>query len=283
MRKIPELISLHGGHSSRYCTHAADLLEDMILRYIELGFTKVGITEHVPPVSDQFLYPDEKELNLTSVKLLKRFENYFKELDRLKKKYAPEIRIFAGMETETCEGYVDHIKKLISRFQPDYIVGSVHHIGDISFDFSRAEYDRAVLTCGSIEAMYEKYFDLQYNMIKALKPFVVGHFDLVRIHDKDYKQRLLLPKIQKKIIRNLTLIKSLNLVMDFNLRPLARGEEEPYITPSILEHVKKLGIPVVPGDDSHSVHQAGLNVARAIDILKAAGFSTQWPDPMLLT
>lgn len=281
MNTTPELISLHGGHSGQYCNHAVDLLEDIVLRYIALGFTKVGITEHVPPINDSFLYPDEKELNLTVDDLNKKFEDYFTELTALKKKYASKIKIFVGMETETYAGYVDHIKKLISKFHPDYIVGSVHHIDNICFDYSKEEYDRIACICGSYDAMYERYFDLQYEMIKALKPFVVGHFDLIRIYDEDYKKRLLRPGIGQRIKRNLTLIKSLNLVMDFNLRPLARGEKEPYITPSILKTVKKMGIRVVPGDDSHSVGEAGLHVDKAIEILQAWGFETQWPDPLL--
>ncbi|MBC2703304.1 histidinol-phosphatase [Desulfobacula sp.] len=283
MNMTPHLISLHGGHSGQYCNHARDLLEDIILRYIELGFTKVGITEHVPPMNDNFLFPDEKKANLTAVDIHKRFGNYFNELNALKNKYASKIKIFAGMETETCTGYADHMNKLISTFQPDYIVGSVHHIDDIYFDYSKEDYDRTAGVCGSYDAMYEKYFDLQYEMIKTLKPFIVGHFDLIRIYDEDYKKRLLHPKIKKKIIRNLTLIKSLNLVMDFNLRPLARGEKEPYITSSILKNVKEMGIRVVPGDDSHGVSEAGLHVDKAIEILTAHGFETQWPDPVLLT
>ncbi|RLC21951.1 MAG: histidinol phosphatase [Deltaproteobacteria bacterium] len=277
------LISLHGGHSGQYCNHAKDLLEDIIIRYIELGFTKVGITEHVPPVNDQFLYPEEIELNLTTADLHKKFKEYFKNLRHLKKKYAPKIKIFIGMETETHVGYVDHIKNLISTFQPDYIVGSVHHVDDICFDYSKKKYDKAASVCGSYDVMYEKYFDLQYAMIKSLKPFVVGHFDLIRIYDKSYKNRLLLPQIKQKIKRNLTLIKSLNLVMDFNLRPLARGEKEPYITPSILKIVKNMGIRIVPGDDSHGVDEAGLYIDKAIEILDTYEFDTQWPDPVLLT
>jgi len=277
------LISLHGGHSGQYCYHARDLLEDIIQRYIELGFTKVGITEHVPPINDQFLYPDEKELNLTAADLHKSFKDYFKQINALKKKYASQIKIFAGMETETYTGYADYIKRLILKFHPDYIVGSVHHVDDMCFDYSKEEYDRVVLACGSYEAMYEKYFDLQYEMIKKLKPFVVGHFDLIRIYDTDFPKRLMLHKIDQKIKRNLKLIKSLNLVMDFNLRPLSKGGKDPYIADSILKNAKKMEICVVPGDDSHSVNEAGLYVDKAILILRANGFKTLWPDPIVLT
>ena len=139
------------------------------------------------------------------------------------------------------------------------------------------------MECGSYDYMYEKYFDLQYEMIKELKPFVVGHFDLIRIYDKNYKNRVLKPTINQKIIRNLELIKSLNLVLDFNLRPLARGEKEPYITASILEIASKMGICAVPGDDSHGIKQAGCHVEKAIEILNTYGFETsEWPIPELL-
>ena len=279
-----KLISLHGGHSGQYCKHADDMLEDIIKQYIKLGFTKVGITEHIPPVSDKFLYPDEIEDKLSALDINNKFENYFENINSLKRKYASKITIFAGMETETYSGYVKHVKSLISKYQPDYIVGSVHHIDDICFDYSKEEYDKIALKCGSLEAMYKKYFDLQYEMIKELKPFIVGHFDLIRIYDNSYKERLARPEIAQKIQRNLELIKSLNLVMDFNLRPLARGEKEPYITTSILKTVKKMEIRVVPGDDSHGIEQAGLNVDKAVKILETNGFETQqWPTPRLLT
>jgi len=275
-----KLISLHGGHCGQYCNHANDRLEDIIIKYIKLGFNQVGISEHIPPVSDQFLYPDEKESRLTALDINKRFKDYFINLNALKTKYADRIKIYTGMETETYTGYADHIKDLISKFHPDYIVGSVHHLNDICFDYSKKEYDLLARQFGSIENMYEKYFDVQYEMIQELKPFVVAHFDIIRIYDKDYISRLALPKIEKKIQRNLELIKSLNLVMDFNVRPLARGEKEPYITASIIKTAKKMGIRLVPGDDSHGVDQAGLYVDKAIQILESYEFETcNWPVP----
>jgi len=274
-------ISLHGGHSGEFCCHARDRLEEIIQAYIKKGFKRVGITEHMPPVSDRFLYPDETKQGLTALDLYQKFTLYMKEVNRLKQVYKSDIRIHVGMETETYAGYIPHVKQLIHDFTPDYIVGSVHHVDDIGFDYSREEYEKALRHCGSHEAMYLCYFDLQYEMIKALRPFVVGHFDLIRIHDADYEQRLLSPKIHEKILRNLHLIKKMGLVMDYNLRPLARGEKQPYLSHPLLKTIKKLGIPVVPGDDSHGKDQAGGHVAQAIQTLEKMGFDTHWPEPRL--
>lgn len=274
-------ISLHGGHSGQFCCHAKDRLEEIIQAYIKLGFTRVGITEHMPPVSDRFLYPDEAKQGLTARDLYQKFTLYMAEVNRLKQVYKSSIRIHVGMETETYAGYLPHVKQLIHDFTPDYIVGSVHHVDDIGFDYSREEYEKALHHCGSHQALYLRYFDLQHEMITTLRPFVVGHFDLIRIHDDDYEQRLLSPKIQERILRNLHLIKDLGLVMDYNLRPLARGEKQPYLSHPLLKTIKALGIPVVPGDDSHGKDQAGGHVATAIRTLEDLGFDTHWPEPKL--
>ncbi len=279
----PSLISLHGGHSGQFCCHAKDSLEEIIQAYVEKGFLSVGITEHVPPVDDTFLYPDELTLGLTADDLFQRFADYMKEIKRLRHLFRDKIRIFIGFETETVTGYIDHTRSLIKQFKPDYIVGSVHHVRDICFDYSQKAYGRLARQCGSVETMYLEYFDLQYEMIKALKPFIVGHFDLIRIYDTDYANRMKQPRILGKIQRNLILIQKLGLALDLNLRPLARGESTPYLTRDILAKAKELGIWVIPGDDSHSKTQAGTHVARAVAQLRKLGFNTQWPEPELHT
>jgi len=275
-------ISLHGGHSGEFCCHAEDRLADIIQQYIRMGFSQVGITEHIPPKHPKFLYPEEIEKGLTVDQMYQRFAGYFAAVRQLKADMADRIQIFAGMETEAFTGYLAHIRHLAAEFSPDYLVGSVHHVADICFDYSPDTYRSAVRTCGSVDELYMAYFDRQLEMIQAVRPFVVGHFDLVRIHDPDYTTRVLHPDIARKIDRNLDLIKDLGLVMDLNLRPLARGEAEPYPTKSILEKIHSRQIPMVPGDDSHGVAQAGKHVDTGIRLLENMGFDTRWPVPRLL-
>ncbi len=273
-------VSIHGGHSGQFCNHAEDTLEDVIKTYIEKGFAWVGITEHMPPVKDLYLFPDEIEAGLNAASLYSRFASYISTCRGLQQKYQTQLRIYTGFETETYEGSMDLAENLIRTFKPDYIVGSVHHVGDIPFDYSREYYAAAVKRSGSIENLYKRYFDRQFEMIERLKPEVVGHFDLIRIFDPDYKKRVKQKEIHGKIQRNLKLIQKYGLIMDYNLRPLARGEQEAYPTKSILNAAVDMGIHAVPGDDSHGIGTAGLNVDRAIDMLNRAKMNTNWPKPM---
>ena len=278
-----ELISLHGGHSGQFCCHAQDSLEDLIKAYIAKGFKAVGISEHMPPPENRFLYPDELEQGLSVKDLEDRFSRYFFELERLRQKYKSEILIFKGFETETVTGSPALVRSLIRKFNPDYIVGSVHHLKDRCFDYSRRDYKAIAKDFNGLDAMYIAYFDAQYEMILDLHPFVVGHFDLIRIYDPDFEARLDKPEIDERVRRNLSVIKKLGLVLDYNQRPLAKGAKTPYLTPAILTRAKGLGIPVIPGDDAHSKEQAGMFVDSAIQSLKNMGFSTNWPRPRCMT
>ncbi|PID40757.1 MAG: hypothetical protein CR984_01585 [Proteobacteria bacterium] len=273
-------VSVHGGHSGQFCSHARDTLEAIIQAYCRQGYAWVGITEHMPPASKEFVYPEEKRDGWDVVSLMDRFADYMATCRELQKRYADRIRILAGFETEYTRGSLDLAKKLMDRFVPDYIVGSVHHVQDIPFDYDRASYLRATERCGGLNELYISYFDQQYEMIQTLHPQVVGHMDIIRMHDPAYPARLLEPAIWRRIVRNLEAIKSLDLILDFNLRPLSKGEKDPYLSGPILDKAVKLNIDIVPGDDSHGVRDIGSHMSAAIEKLCAAGVRPPWRMPV---
>jgi histidinol-phosphatase (PHP family) len=279
--KTIDLVSVHGGHSGQFCNHATDSLEAVVQRYIDLNFVWVGITEHSPPPRPELRYRDEADLELSPAELYSRFRDYMGECRRLQEKFQTQIRLFAAIEIETYAGYESFVPKLIADLHPDYIVGSVHFVDGINFDYSAAEYARARQASGSMANLYCRYFDLQFEMIERLQPAVVGHFDLIRLFDPDYPQHLALPQVQERIWRNLTLIKKLGLILDLNLRALVKGAPEPYISRPILLQAKRLGIAVVPGDDSHGVASVGNEMTRGVALLQELGFATQWQKPKL--
>ena len=276
----PALVSVHGGHSGEFCQHASDSLEAVLEAYAAQGFAWVGITEHMPPAGDRFRYPDEIAAGLDARALRERFARYIATGRRLQAAFAGRLTVFVGMETETYSGAVAYARELVAAFAPDYLVGSVHHVADCNFDFSPQAYARAARAVGGLDALYIRYFDLQLEMIQALQPAVVGHFDLVRIYGPDYRARLERPEIRARIRRNLACIRDLGLILDFNVRALVKGAPEPYIAAPILQAAHAMGIALVPGDDSHGVETVGRHIPGAIDLLQALGANTDWPRPV---
>jgi histidinol-phosphatase (PHP family) len=274
-----KLVSIHGGHSGEFCCHATDTLEEIVAAYAGKKFHWVGITEHAPPIEDRFLYPEEIDAGFNSQTLYHRFDRYIASCRKLQRKYAGTLQIYVAFETEYYSGSIPFIGDLIRRFEPDYVVGSVHHIDDIGFDNSPGAYARAVSAAGGIEALYCRYFDAQHRMLTELRPRVVGHFDLIRLYDPDYVVHLERPAVREKVRRNLELIRHLNSIMDINARAIAKGGSEPYPTRSILKQAVELGIPLVPGDDSHGVDTVGLHIDQVIEHLADAGADTDWHRP----
>jgi histidinol-phosphatase (PHP family) len=279
--RFPQPVSIHGGHSGQFCSHARDTLEAIIAAYARKGYLWVGITEHMPPASDAFVYPEERQAGLNALSLLDRFHQYMVTCRDLQRRYAGRMRVFVGFETEYTTGSLELARTLIRRFTPDYVVGSVHHVRDIPFDTDRSSYLGAADRCGGVDELYATYFDHQYEMIHQLHPQVVGHLDIIRMYDPDYRSRFLRPPIWQRVVLNLETIKALNLILDFNLRPLSRGEDEPYLTGPILEKAVELGIPIVPGDDSHGLDDIDRNMPAALARLRTVGgLPSTWRIPV---
>jgi histidinol-phosphatase (PHP family) len=198
---------------------------------------------------------------------------------RLQTRYRDQIIIFIGMETEMYPGALDLAARIQKDLAPDYLVGSVHHAAGLAFDYNEESYHAARRELGGWEGLYNHYFDLQYELIKTLTPQVIGHFDLIRIYDPDYPVHLALPTVQNRIQRNLKLIKAQGGILDFNLRALVKGAPEPYVSRPILGLARDMGIPVVPGDDSHGVDSVGNKMEQGIQILADMGFDTHWRLP----
>lgn len=274
------LVSIHGGHSGEFCSHARNTLEEVIQAYIDKGFAWVGITEHMPPVADRFMYAEEREAGFNATALLDRFDRYMKEGRRLQKKYADQLEIFIGFETEAYTGAFEFARQLMDRYQPDYVLGGIHHVVDIPFDAGVADYQKAVTACGGKRALYCRYFDIQYKLIRDIEPKVVAHFDLIRIFDDQYLRQWKSPEIMQRIERNLQCMADLDLILDYNVAALRKGAAEPYISTPILEMAKQMGIAIVPGDDSHASVMAGAYIEDGIAILEAMGFATQWQKPV---
>jgi histidinol-phosphatase (PHP family) len=276
----PTLVSIHGGHCAQFCSHAQNTLEEVIQAYIAKGFAWVGITEHMPPVADRFMYAEERKAGCNIAALQDRFDRYMKEGRRLQKKYADELEIFIGFETEAYTGAIEKARQLIEHYQPDYVLGGIHHVADIPFDASVMDYQKAVAACGGETALYCRYFDKQYALIQDISPKVVAHFDLIRIFDDHYLSRWETPQILRRIERNLQCMADMDLILDYNVAALRKGAAEPYISKPLLQMAKELGIAVVPGDDSHASAMVGAYVDEGIAILEAMGMATQWRKPV---
>ncbi|KAK0712140.1 polymerase/histidinol phosphatase-like protein [Apiosordaria backusii] len=270
-------------HSGQFCPgHAVDSLESIILRAISLGYKTLGLTEHMPRTSVSDLYPEEllPTPQATLDSLFPRHEEYLSTAASLQEKYADKIHILIGFEGEWIRGeeYGSLITELAKDPRVDYFIGSCHHTAGIPIDYDKALYQTAVQACGGTEeGLYERYFDEQFDMLSALKPKVVGHFDLIRLMSEDPARELRTnPKIWDKIVRNLEKVREFGGWLEMNTSGLRKGMAEGYPKREIAEEWVKMGGRFTFSDDSHGIGQVATNYLRGLDYLESLGVQEVW-------
>ncbi|KAG6013107.1 hypothetical protein E4U54_007078 [Claviceps lovelessii] len=258
-------------HSGQFCPgHAVDQLEDIVQHAIKLGFKTMGLSEHMPRYEERDLYPEEA--------------SYLQEAQRLQQKYAPQIHILIGFEAEFIRpSYGPLVKTLAassSASQPpiDYFIGSVHHVHSIPIDYSPAMYADAIAASDhSEERLHEAYYDLQHQMLLALRPRIVGHFDLIRLLSSDPDRDPRSWKgVWERIVRNLRLVKEQGGWLELNTAALRKGLEEPYPGRVIAEEWINLNGQFTMSDDSHGIAHLATNYPRGIAYLARLGVQTLW-------
>jgi histidinol-phosphatase (PHP family) len=121
-------------------------------------------------------------------------------------------------------------------------VGSLHHVNSIPIDFSPELYVKALDQAeGSLENLYKQYFDEQYIMLQTVRPEVVGHFDLIRIFaDQSVADStLLLPKVWRRVVRNLEYVIAYGGLFEINSRSWKKGLRDAYPQRDIIQVKRK--------------------------------------------
>ena len=108
---------------------------------------------------------------------------------------------------------------------------------EIPIDYDRATYTRARDAAGgSDERLFEDYFDAQWEMLNALRPTVVGHFDLVRLFaDRPDAELRAMPGVWGRVRRNLEFVVASGALLEVNSSALRKGLREPYPSRCVCE------------------------------------------------
>ncbi|KAI8621427.1 Polymerase/histidinol phosphatase-like protein [Chytriomyces sp. MP71] len=278
-------ISLHS-HSGQYCKHAKGTLREVVETAVRLGFVAYGLSEHMPRTRDQDLYPEEVELGMAPADTSSQYLSFLAEARSLQSEYADRISLLVGMETEyILSASLADAKVLAAQYNLDYLVGSLHHVHEVPIDFSEELYAKAeaqalhlrdTLTLGndvvcSTEHLFRNYYDAQLEMLLALKPLVVGHFDLISM----FRPRFLLSEeVWQRIERNVVAIAAYGGIVEINSRAWKKGLEFAYPSWAIVEKMKEKGVRFCLSDDSHGPKDVGMHYAKLKEYLALVNVNT---------
>lgn len=240
---------------ANYHTHSlfcdgSDNPEAYIRAAIEHNMDAVGFSAHspLPFVND---YSIKKE----------RISEYHDLVKSLQQKYFGQIQVYLSVEYDFVPVISDDISLLNDLLKPDYVIGSVHLVRndnneDLWFiDGPDSNYISGIekVFNNNIQAGVENYYLQIQQMVKTLKPDIIGHLDKIKMNNKNRFFTQDEAWYRKLVLDTLDVIALSDSIVEVNTRGIYK-KRSPSLFPEewVLKEMLDREIPVTISSDAHS-------------------------------
>jgi histidinol-phosphatase (PHP family) len=176
----------------------------------------------------------------------------------------PSLKVRLGLEVGYRPGREQEIAALSRQLPFDYLIGSVHEIGDWMFD--HPDY-REGYSKWDINELYRSYFSLIEKLARSGLFDIVGHLDLIKVFG-----HFPAGSVRPFADQALRAIREAGLVVEVNTRGKYKPCGEIYPGLELLLACYDLGIPVTLGSDAHEAGEAGRDLAAMRKVLRRIGY-----------
>lgn len=239
-------------HTNR-CGHAVGTAAEYVDAARAANLPGIGIADHLPllPEPDPVLAMPLEELG-----------SYVAEVMSLKAAYPGYV--FLGIEADYRPETVEEVRGLLESHPFDYVIGSVHHLGDWGFDDPRqlAQYEGR-----DLDQVWRAYLGLVGDAAESGLFTVLGHLDLLKKFGHHPGRDL-----DEEWDRLVTRIARAGVVVEINTAGLYRPAGETYPSLDLLRRLRAAGVPVTFGSDAHRPTEVGRDFAFALELACHAGY-----------
>lgn len=226
--------------------------EDYIAPALSAGLKEMGFSEHLT------LFRELEDWNMNPANI----SSYIDYLESVRKN-TNHIKIRTGLEVDYIEGREDEIRSFLSTLPLDYVIGSVHYMGEKTVDFGPEFYEGK-----NIDKLFESYFDAVCNAAASELFDIIAHCDLIRIYG--YKPSMDLEPLYRKLARTL---KKHDIAFEVNTNGRNRPLADFYPDRRYLNIFHEENVPVCVNSDAHMPARVGQYFEEAYELLRYTGFT----------
>ncbi|MHB8894507.1 MAG: histidinol-phosphatase HisJ family protein [Candidatus Geothermincolia bacterium] len=237
------------------CGHASGTLDELIEAAIARGLDEVGIADHLP-----LLYFEDPDLAMAPGEL----PLYVESVLEMKAKYEGRITVRLGIEADYHPETQDERAKMLEGYPWDYVIGSVHILGDWVFDDPRRLERYEGL---DIDKFYVDYLRTVGDMVETGLYNTVGHADLAKKFN--YRADIDLEPCYREVLEK---IKRAGICYEINTAGLRWPADEMYPDPAFVRLAATIGVPVTLGSDAHGPADVARDFDKALALLRSAGY-----------
>lgn len=222
----------------------------------ERGIAELGVSEHVYRFTDALEVWQHELWRECARDDLDSYCSFVRE----------ETDLRLGIEADFIPGREDRMAELLDGRDWDYVVGSVHFLGDAAVDYDR--YD--VWTSGeSPDRVWRKYFEWLGEAAMSGLFDILAHPDLV----KHWGRERPWPERDLRYYYEIAMegIAESGIAVEVSTAGLRKPVGEIYPAQAFLEMVIDAGNPIALSSDAHTPEQIGFGYERALELLDSLG------------
>jgi histidinol-phosphatase (PHP family) len=173
-----------------------------------------------------------------------------------------------GIEADFVPGAEDRMVNLLQARDFDYVIGSVHFIGDVAVDMD----DYSVWDSGrTVEDVWKRYFETLGEAARSGMFDVLAHPDLVKVWGAERPQ----PDGDLRFYYDLAMdgIAESGIAIEVSTAGLRKRAKELYPAPAFLEMCLEAGAPIALSSDAHRPEEIGADYDSAIELLGQFGIT----------
>jgi histidinol-phosphatase (PHP family) len=213
---------------------------------------EIGFSEHV------LLRP----LKGRSCSFIQQMPAYVRDFIEFKKTSSVPVKL--GAEIDFFPDDVRKISKFIQKYPFDYVIGSVHVIGDWIFDEPTEMHEYSKRDTGHL---YDEYFSLVRSAASSRLFDFLGHPDIIKIFGAKPKT-----DFSHVLEETAETIAESNACIEINTRGLRRPCQEIYPSEQFLRILHRHNVPVTFGSDAHAPEDVGRDFKKATKLAKRVGY-----------
>jgi histidinol-phosphatase (PHP family) len=254
---LKQLVDFHT-HTVR-CGHAEGRMEEYVEAAIAAGLKEYGFSDHLPMYWVPGDQPDPE-----SSMAMHELEEYVTDVLRLKARY-PEIPIRLGIEADYIPGSEADLVKVLEPYPWDYVIGSVHVIGDWDFD-NPAKINR--YADWDISELYAKFFSLEVAAAQSGLFDFLAHIDLIKKFG--HKPSHDLSRVYADVA---DVIAGAGVAIELSTAGLRKPVQETYPSVPLLQECCRRGVPLIISSDAHKPSEVGWGFADAAALARSVGYT----------
>lgn len=244
-----------------YSKHANGSVDELVRASIAAGVKILTITDHAP-------FPVDSENRLRKFEL----DRYFSDIQQAQVRYQNKIKVLRGLEFDYMPGTEDYTRELMSRYELDFAIGSIHYV-EVP--------DEKIVKVWELQRLnHRDFLNRYFASLKAM--LESGLFDAVGHADT------LLRGVSEEVILGyleplLPLFARNNIAYELNTSGMRKSSLDPqtgckvhglwsYPSRTLLPQLVERNIALTVGSDAHDPNDAGAGITKLVlDVLQPLG------------